>query len=307
MNALRRLIKPPARPANDRPFFDPWHGTNPVFLYELRVMRAAIRQRNSGCLNRIARLIGWLVGGSFAIVGLGALILWIVTSEDPLGLLAIVAGSTYLFMWLVQQWQLTAITGVMSINHTAGAITREREHATWDLLRITGLGTDRIVLGKLLAGLEAAPSTCIAMAAYVGVELLAVIIVITLQTRVIPPDQLLPAGAWAAIILGTLVGLAQFVTAFAAGAAVAIAVSAWLRTSGVAIAVASAASIFTHFIPPAAAALLILLQVLLSWEPRAGDPLPYILVLAFPLGSTVVYGLATAGLVRLAVRGAERS
>jgi hypothetical protein len=307
MNALRSRIRRPSRQPDDRPFFDPWHGSNPVFLYELRVIRAAIRQRESGCLNRIARIVGWLVGGTFAVVGLSALILWIVTSPDPLGILAAVAGVVFLFMWLAQQWQIAGLHGMMSITYTAGAITREREHGTWDLLRITGLGIDRIVLGKLLAGMEAVPSTPFVMACYVGVELLAIITFIALQARVIPPDQALPAGAWAVIILGTLAGLAQFLAAYAAGTALAIAVSAWLRSSGVATAVASASSVVTHFVLPAAAAMFIVLQAMLRWDSRAGDSLPFILVLAYPLGSALVYSLATVGLLRLAVRGAERN
>lgn len=307
MNALRRFFRPSPRAPNDRPFFDPWHGANPVFLYELRAMRAAIRQRESGCLNRIGRVIGWLAGGACAVVGLSALTVWITTSPDPLSALTAVSGILFVFMWLAQQWQVAGVLGMMSFTHTAGAITREREHGTWDLLRITGLGTDRIVQGKFLAGMEAAPSIPFIMACYVGVELLAIITFIVLQARVIPPDQALPAGAWAVVILGTLVGLAQFLAIYAAGTAVAIAVSAWLRSSGAATAVAGASSAVTQFVLPAAAAMFFLLDALLRWDARSGDSLPYILVLTYPLGSAIVYGLATVGLLRLAARGAERN
>lgn len=299
------------QPPSDRavgpitPWFDPWHGRNPVFLHDLRMLRRpysfALGLREEGVPRRP---IGRLVSRSLtllAILAVNLVAIALAVRIDPLAVVALWFGTNFLYEWAF----MVPLTGYEGVRHSATALCREREQRTWEMLRTTPLTYNQIVLGKFLAALEAIPAgtlitfvaTAPALQAVTGAALLT-----------FTPDGADPRNwLWLA---GKVCASLCFLTAALAGAgAIGIGVSSLVRDTSSAVGLSWALVAGTHFAVPLAFVFYALPRV----QAGAVYAVPVAALMQDPsllipaLVATLVYGLLTVALLRLAVWRTEHA
>jgi hypothetical protein len=224
----------PAADAAERPFFDPWHGRNPVLTYELTSVRRAIRASQRGCVRTALRCATIVFLIALTAAGAGLALHTLALAPDPIQMLRDMVTIGFGILLLAHLMHLFFFAVTTPLLHAAQSVSRERERGSWDLLRATPLEMRHIVLGKWLAVIESHQVMC---AVFFSLGLLLCILYVPLVAL---QAGALPVNAWIALALGTVLATLVPFIGLGAGAATGLAVSTMARSSAVNAGIAQA-------------------------------------------------------------------